>query len=77
MTLRDAKALGYSIDVYREHMCGEPGWSFTVSIAGRCVIEGWTVGFGPRAKSQAMTDALAGIASREVLLAVTARKEVA
>lgn len=69
MTYREARALGYSVSIYREHMCGQPGWSMVVSHAGRAVFEGWTLGFGPRAKSQAMKDALEGIDAREALLA--------
>jgi hypothetical protein len=77
VTYRQARALGYAIDIYREVLCGDPGWSFVVTHAGRVVIEGWTIGYGPRAKTQAMKDALAGIDAREALLACVARKEVA
>jgi hypothetical protein len=76
VTYRQARALGYAIDIYREHMCGEPGWTFTVAIAGRVVFEGWTVGYGPKAKTQAMKDALQGIDARETLLS-TVRRGVA
>ena len=67
MTFRDARALGYSIFVERRYICGEAGWWYDVVLRGRIVAQGWTVGFGPRAKSAAMSDALAAVSDREAL----------
>jgi hypothetical protein len=68
---------GYSITVKRKHMCREAGWWFEVKAPApdRGVIaEGWTVGYGPRAKSQAMKDALEAIRARQALLAIATKK---
>lgn len=68
LTFLEVRTLGYSVDIKREHMNGEPGWWFTVEHRGTLVTEGWCIGQGPRAKSQAMKDALEAITARVTLL---------
>lgn len=74
MTFRDAKVLGYTIRIVRQYMNGMAGWSFELTFVGRLVAEGWTVGFGPRAKTQAMRDALEAVSAREALRACMANR---
>ncbi len=61
------RSKSYTIRYWEQTMCGEPGWSYDVSVDGRQVFEGWSRG----RKKHAIDDVRAGILARETLIAAT------
>ncbi len=54
---------GHTVAVRRAQMQRQDGWLWEViSDGGRHAASGWTVGYGPKAKSVAMRDALEALA---------------
>ena len=61
---------GFRVGIRRQYMNSAPGWWFdAIAPDGSIAASGWTVGYGPRARTQAGRDARAAIDARLVAIA--------